>query len=45
MVDRWIVDDFATALAQFEATLKQEINTDLLRAGCIQYFEFTFELA
>lgn len=45
MAERWIVRDFANALAQFEATLAQEINTDLMRAGCIQYFEFTFELA
>jgi len=41
----WILDDFAAALGQFEAAMQVEPNTDLIRAGCIQYFEFTFELA
>jgi len=41
----WILDDFAAALNQFEAAMQVEPTTDLVRAGCIQYFEFTFELA
>jgi nucleotidyltransferase substrate binding protein (TIGR01987 family) len=45
MAESWILDDFAEALGQFESALAQKADSDLLRAGCIQYFEFTFELA
>ncbi len=45
MSDRWIVDDFASTLDQFESAMDQPAGSDLIRAGCIQYFEFTFELA
>jgi nucleotidyltransferase substrate binding protein (TIGR01987 family) len=41
----WILADFETALTQLHSALAQPANSDLLRAGCIQYFEFTFELA
>jgi nucleotidyltransferase substrate binding protein (TIGR01987 family) len=37
--------DFGKALQQLEAALNRQETDDLLRAGCIQYFEFTFELA
>ena len=41
----WILADFENALIQLRSALSQPANSDLLRAGCIQYFEFTFELA
>ena len=36
---------FRSGLEQFETALSGAIRSDLERAGCIQYFEFTFELA
>lgn len=45
MSENWIIEDFATALDQFEDAMQVVPTNDLLRAGCIQYFEFTFELA
>lgn len=41
----WILADFENALIQLRSALSQPANSDLLRAGCIRYFEFTFELA
>ncbi|WP_413438382.1 HI0074 family nucleotidyltransferase substrate-binding subunit [Sulfuriferula sp. GW1] len=45
MSESWIIDDFAAALEQFEAAMQVVPESDLIKAGCIQYFEFTFELA
>lgn len=42
---KWIVDDFAAALRQLEVALAVPADRDLVKAGCIQYFEFCFELA
>ncbi len=39
------VTDFSTAVSRLEEALSTPADTDLLRAGCIQYFEFCFELA
>lgn len=40
-----LLTDLARALARLEESLQRPAPDDLLRAGCIQYFEFTFELA
>ena len=45
MSEPWILDDFEAGLKQLEGALSGPIRSDLERAGCIQYFEFTFELA
>jgi len=38
-------NDLSRAIEQLEASLSMNIDSDLLKAGCIQYFEFCFELA
>lgn len=40
-----ILDDYSKALGQLEGALSVTADSDLIRAGCIQYFEFCFELA
>jgi nucleotidyltransferase substrate binding protein (TIGR01987 family) len=40
-----ILGDFEKSLAQLEKALTVSANDDLIKAGCIQYFEFCFELA
>lgn len=45
MNERTLLADFGAALDRLEDALRQPPASDLIRAGCIQYFEFTFELA
>jgi len=45
MAENWILDDYSAALEQFAAAMSQPAEHDLIKAGCIQYFEFSFELA
>ncbi len=40
-----VVVDFSSAVLRLQEALYIPANTDLIRAGCIQYFEFCFELA
>ena len=40
-----LLEDFQAALARLEDAMKQDVPSDVFKAGCIQYFEFTFELA
>lgn len=45
MNDSLILSDFEKSLQQLEKALNVSANDDLIKAGCIQYFEFCFELA
>ena len=45
MSNQWILNDLKSAVGQLEAALAVQPASDLVRAGCIQYFEFSFELA
>lgn len=40
-----ILPDFGRALERFREAMAREPVDDIHRAGCIQYFEFTFDLA
>lgn len=40
-----LLKHLATAVEQLDAALAMDITNDVLKAGCIQYFEFCFELA
>jgi nucleotidyltransferase substrate binding protein (TIGR01987 family) len=40
-----LLTDFNNALLQFSSAMDQPHSSDLEKAGCIQYFEFCFELA
>ena len=45
MTSKLLLDDFTNALARLREVLAVPAADDLDRAGCIQYFEFCFELA
>jgi nucleotidyltransferase substrate binding protein (TIGR01987 family) len=40
-----VLQDFSQALNQFRDALTIPAHHDVIRAGCIQFFEFAFELA
>ncbi|MCF7817578.1 MAG: nucleotidyltransferase substrate binding protein [Kiritimatiellales bacterium] len=40
-----LLKDLATAVEQLDDALAMNADNDVLKAGCIQYFEFCFELA
>jgi len=45
MNPNWIINDFGAALARLQEAVGSNPQGDLAHAGCIQYFEFTFEIA
>jgi nucleotidyltransferase substrate binding protein (TIGR01987 family) len=45
MNPRILLDDYERALQRLSEAVSSSHSTDLERAGCIQYFEFCFELA
>lgn len=45
MNSRMVLGDFEKALQNLKDALAVPAETDLEKAGCIQYFEFCFELA
>ncbi len=40
-----LLKDFSKAVLQFENAIKKKTDEEVKQAGCIQYFEFCFELA
>lgn len=40
-----LLKDFGQALLQLDEALQLTAESDVIKAGCIQYFEFSFELA
>ena len=40
-----LYQDLAKAVNRFQSALKEQSEDELIQAGCIQYFEFCFELA
>jgi nucleotidyltransferase substrate binding protein (TIGR01987 family) len=45
MDSRELLNDFKKALNQLQGALNMPAENDVIKAGCIQYFEFSFELA
>ena len=45
MDSRELLTDLEKALVQLQEALKLPADNDVIKAGCIQYFEFSFELA
>ena len=45
MDEIWILEDFDQALTRLEEALATPSESELVKAGCIQYFEFCFELS
>ena len=45
MDSRELLADLKRAVDQFGGALELPSDTDVVKAGCIQYFEFSFELA
>ena len=45
MPTKTVIKDFTAALERLQEALSVPATNDLIRAGCIQYFEFCFELA
>lgn len=40
-----LYQDLTKAVNRFQSALKEQSEDELIQAGCIQYFEFCFELA
>lgn len=45
MDSKTLLNDLKNALLQFKDALTLPVENDVIKAGCIQYFEFSFELA
>ena len=45
MMSQPLLEDYAKALLELEQALAEPSESRLIQAGCIQYFEFCFELA
>jgi len=45
MDSQTLIADFKNALGQLQVALSCPAENDVYKAGCIQYFEFSFELA